>query len=233
MKFVAEAQARKEKGKGAARQIRRMGKIPAVMYGQKESHLLELDPAAVRKILIAQAGSTGLLSLRIVQETQEIQKTAVIQDYQVDPITNSLLHVDLLEVAMNKPVRVKVHVHVTGESPIGVRVDKGVLHHPMRELHIECLPNAIPDQIDIDASELGIGQGIHVRDVQPGEGIKILDEPHAMVVNVSVPISEAKLAAMLTSEAGDATVVQPAAVSGERANTETAPASAKAAETKK
>ena len=65
MKFVAEATARKETGKGVARQIRRAGRIPAVMYGQGESHLLELDPAAVRKILIAQAGSTGLISLRI------------------------------------------------------------------------------------------------------------------------------------------------------------------------
>ena len=175
MKFATEAVARKEKGKGAARQIRRTGKIPGIMYGQGKSQLLELDPTAIRKILITQRGSTGLITLRIMDGTQEAKSTAVIQDYQVDPITDSLLHVDLLEVDMNKPVRAKVQVHVTGSVPVGVKVDKGVLHQPMRELHIECLPTAIPDQIDVDASELGIGQGIHVREVQAGEGIKILD----------------------------------------------------------
>lgn len=234
MKFAAEAAARKETGKGAARQIRRIGKIPGVLYGQGKSQLLELDPAAVRKILITQAGSTGLISLSILEGKQESQKTAVIQDYQVDPITGSLLHVDLLEVAMDKPVRVKVQVHITGSVPVGVKVDKGVLHQPMRELHIECLPNAIPDQIDIDASELGIGQGIHVRDVQSEEGIKILDDPNGMVVNVSVPISEAKLAAMLTGEAGEpAAAAEPEVAGAEKAKAEPAPAEAKAPEAKK
>ena len=114
------------------------------------------------------------------------------------------MHVDLLEVSMDKPVRVKVPVHITGAVPIGVKRDKGVLQQPMRELHIECLPSGIPDQIDVDASALEINQGIHIRDLQAGEGIKILDDPDAMVVNVAVPISEEKLSAMLSSEAAPA-----------------------------
>ncbi len=232
MKFVTEAAARKESGKGVARQIRRNGKIPGVMYGRGKSHMLEMDPAAVRKILLAQAGSTGLISLRILDGTEEIQKTAVIQDYQLDPITSSLLHVDLFEVDMNKPIRVKVQVHITGSVPVGVKVDKGVMHHLMRELHIECLPGAMPDQIDVDASELGLGDGIHVRDVQPGEGIKILDDPHDMVVNVTAQISEAKLAAMLTGEAGEAATAPAVEIGGgEKSKAEAAPA--KAPETKK
>ena len=85
--------------------------------------------------------------------------------------------------------------------PIGVKRDQGVVHQPMRELHIECLPNVIPAQIDVDASALAINQGIHVRDLQAGEGIKVLDDPDGMVVNVAVPISDEKLSAMLTSEA--------------------------------
>ena len=133
MKFTAEATVRKESGKGAARQIRRTGKIPAVMYGQGESRMLTLEPGAVRKILVAQAGSTGLIALRIMDGSGEMQRTAVIQDYQVDPILGSLLHVDLLEVAMDKVVRVKVQVHITGSVPIGVKVEKGVLHQPLRE----------------------------------------------------------------------------------------------------
>ena len=238
MKFAAEAVTRTNSGKGVARQIRRAGKIPAVVYGKGKSRLLELDPGAIRKILIAQAGSTGLISLKVTDGKEETRATAVIQDYQVDPISGSLLHVDLFEVDMSKSVRVKVHVHITGSTPVGVKVDDGVLHQPMRELHIECLPDVIPDQIEVDASELGLGQGIHVREVKAGEGIKILDDPNAMVVNIAAQISEAKLAAMLAGEAGEAAeLAEPAAVAqteeatAEKANPEAAPA--KEAEAKK
>ena len=134
---------------------------------------------------------------------------------------------------MDKVVRVQVQVHVTGSVPVGVKIDKGVLHQSIRELHIECLPNAIPDQIDVDASELGLGQGIHVREVHAGEGIKILDDPNGMVVNVAAPISEAKLAAMLTGEAGEAVVAPPEVVVADTAKAEAAPADTKAPETKK
>jgi large subunit ribosomal protein L25 len=234
MKFSAEATARKDSGKGVARQIRRNGKIPAVVYGQGKSQLLEMDPSAVAKILMAQAGSTGLVSLRIVDGDGETQKTAVIQDHQVDPITGMVLHVDLFEVDMKKTVRVQVQVHITGSVPIGVKVEKGVLHQLMRELHIECLPNAIPDQVDIDASELGIGDGIHVRDVQAGPGVKILDDPDEMVVNVAAQISEEKLAAMLAGEPGEAAAAAPTeAAAGDKAKTEAAPAATKAPEPKK
>ncbi len=212
MKFVAEALVRSEFGKGPARQIRRMGKIPAVLYGQGESHALVMEPKAVQKILVAQGGSTGLISLQVTEGEKQWQRTAVIQDYQVDPLTEGVLHVDLFEVAMDKPVRAKVQMHLVGAAPIGVRRDKGVLHHGLRELHIECLPGDIPDQIDIDASELLINQGLFVRDVQVGSGIKIHEDPNAMVINVSAPMSEAKLAAMLTTDTGEAAAAPAAGV---------------------
>ena len=204
MEFATEATIRTQSGKGAARQIRRNGQIPAVLYGQGTSRLIQLDPKAIQNILVTQAGSTGLISLTIQGDEQAQQRTAVIQDVQRDPLEGSILHVDLLEVSMDKPVRVKVPVHITGAVPIGVKRDKGVMHHSMRELHIECLPSVIPGQIDVDASALEINQGIHIRDLQAGEGIKILDDPDAMVVNVAVPISEEKLSAMLSSEAAPA-----------------------------
>ena len=204
MEFVAEATIRTQSGKGAAREIRRRGQIPAVLYGQGSSHLIQLDPKAIQHILVAQAGSTGLISLSIQGDEHVQQRTAVIQDVQCDPLEGSILHVDLLEVSMDKPVRVKVPVSITGSLPIGVKRDKGVMNQPMREVHVECLPRAIPDQIDVDASALEINQGLHVRDLQVAEGIKVLDDPEGMVVNVTAPISEEKLSAMLTSEAAPA-----------------------------
>jgi large subunit ribosomal protein L25 len=79
--------------------------------------------------------------------------------------------------------------------------DGGLLHHNMRELLVECLPTAIPERVEVDASELVIGQGIHVRELKQIEGVKFLDEADQMVVRVEVPISEAKLEALLTSGA--------------------------------
>ncbi|MDD9819602.1 MAG: 50S ribosomal protein L25 [Nitrospira sp.] len=200
MQFVAEATIRTKSGKGAGRQIRRAGQVPAVMYGQGQSHLIQLDPKAIQKILVTQAGGTGLIALSIDDGGQVQQRTVVIQDVQRDPVSGLMMHVDLLEVAMDKPVRVKVPVHVTGGVPLGVKRDKGVLHQPTRELHIECLPRAIPEHIEVDASALEVNQGIHVRDLNVDEGIRILDDLDGMVVNVTMPISEAKLSAMLTSE---------------------------------
>ncbi|MDD9860450.1 MAG: 50S ribosomal protein L25 [Nitrospira sp.] len=200
MQFVAEATIRTKSGKGAGRQIRRAGQVPAVMYGQGQSHLIQLDPKAIQKILVTQAGGTGLIALSIDDGGQVQQRTVVIQDVQRDPVSGLMMHVDLLEVAMDKPVRVKVPVHVTGGVPLGVKRDKGVLHQPTRELHIECLPRAIPEHIEVDASALEVNQGIHVRDLNVDEGIRVLDDLDGMVVNVTMPISEAKLSAMLTSE---------------------------------
>lgn len=232
MQFVAEAEVRTQSGKGAARQIRRMGQIPGVVYGQGRSSMIQLDPKVIQKILIAQAGSTGLISLN-VQGAGEAQRcNAVIQDVQRDPVEGGLLHVDLLEVSMDKPVRVKVPVHVAGSVPIGVKRDQGVLNQPMRELHVECLPNAIPDEIKVDASELEMNQGIHVRDIQAGEGLKILDDPDGMVVNVTAPISEAKLSAMLTTDAAAPSAeTSEAAPAAEKSETPTA--AAKPSEPKK
>lgn len=211
MQFVAEATVRTKSGKGAGRQIRRAGQVPAVMYGLGQSRLIQLDPRAIQKILVTQAGGTGLIALSIDDGGQVQQRTVVIQDVQRDPVSGLMMHVDLLEVAMDKPVRVKVPVHVTGGVPLGVKRDKGVLHQPTRELHIECLPRAIPEHIEVDASALEVNQGIHVRDLNVDAGIKVLDDLDGMVVNVTMPISEAKLSAMLTSEGTPAAAATAAA----------------------
>jgi len=98
---------------------------------------------------------------------------------------------------------VKVPIHLTGGVPAGVK-EGGVLHHNLRELHVECLPAALPDHIEIDASALKIGEGIHVKELAKREGVRFLDDPDQMVVSVAAPMSEAKLEALLTSAAGPA-----------------------------
>ena len=203
MKFDLAVTVREQAGKGIARQLRRSGKIPAVLYGQGECVLLTVNPDELVKILKAQAGSTVLISLTVDGAKTKVARTALLRDYQVDPITGGVLHADLFEVSMDKPIRVKVPVHIVGGIPIGVK-EGGVLHNNTRELHIECLPAAMPDQIDVDASSLGISQGIHLKDVARREGIRFLDDEDLMIVSVAAPISDAKLEALLTGGAGAA-----------------------------
>ncbi len=200
MKFDLAAELRTNLGKGAARQLRRKGRVPAVLYGQGECVLLTLDPEDLREILRAHAGSTALITVKVAGATSKNTRIALLRDYQLDPVSGDILHADLFEVLMNKAIRVKVPVSVTGGQPAGVK-EGGILQHNTREILVECLPSALPDSIPVDASPLAIGQGIHVRELQPIAGVRFMDDPDQMVVSVAVPMSEAKLEALLTSAA--------------------------------
>ena len=201
MKFDLAATVREQAGKGAARSMRRAGKVPAVLYGQGECILLSVAPTDLIKILKSHAGSSALISLTLEGAKSKPNRTALLRDYQVDPVTGALLHADLFEVSMSKPIRVKVPIQVVGSMPAGVK-EGGVLHHNLRELYVECLPSVLPDHIEVDASPLAIGSGIHVKEIAAPEGVRFLDEPDQMAVSVAAPMSDAKLEALLTSGAG-------------------------------
>ena len=203
MKFDLTVTVREQAGKGAARSMRRAGKIPAVLYGQGECLLLTINPEGLVKILKSHAGSTALISLTVDGAKSKANRTALLRDYQVDPVTGAVLHADLFEISMSKPIRVKVPIKVIGGIPAGVK-EGGVLHHNMRDVHVECLPAALPDHIEVDASALTIGSGIHMKELREREGVRFLDDPDQMVVSVAAPMSDAKLEALLTSAAGAA-----------------------------
>jgi large subunit ribosomal protein L25 len=183
--------------------MRRAGKIPAVLYGQGECLLLTVNPEELVKILKSHAGTTALISLTVNGAQSKQDRTALLRDYQIDPVTGAVLHADLFEISMSKPIRVKVPIKVTGGIPAGVK-EGGVLHHNMRDVHVECLPAALPDHIEVDASALTIGSGIHVKEIGAREGVRFLDDADQMVVSVAAPMSDAKLEALLTSGAGAA-----------------------------
>lgn len=202
MKYELEVEKRDQAGKGVARQLRRQGKIPGVLYGGGKSEFVAMEHKIARNLVLAQAGHAGLLTVRISGSEERI---AVLQDHQIDPITGAILHVDLFEVSMTKPIRVNVPVIIIGEVPVGVK-EGGILHQPMRELHIECLPAQIPDHIEIDASGFGIGDGVHIKEVEVPTGVKILDDEDLMVAHVASKMSEAKLESLLAREAGEGVV---------------------------
>jgi large subunit ribosomal protein L25 len=235
MKFELAATVREQAGKGVARAMRRAGKIPAVLYGQGECMLLSVSPTSLMKILKSHAGSSALIALTIEGAKSNPNRTALLRDYQLDPVSGAVLHADLFEVSMSKPIRVKVPIQVVGGTPVGVK-EGGVLHHNLRELYIECLPSALPDHIEIDASALAIGSGVHVKELTVSEGIRLLDDAEQMVVSVAAPLSDAKLEALLTS--GAAAGAEPEVIAkgkeaaGEGAGAEAAKAGAAAGEGK-
>ena len=201
MKFDLTVTVREQAGKGAARSMRRSGKIPAVLYGQGECLLLTVNPDELVRILKSHAGSTALISLTVNGAKSKSNRTALLRDFQVDPVSGTVLHADLFEISMSKPIRVKVPIKVIGGVPAGVK-EGGVLHHNMREVHVECLPAALPDHVEVDASPLTIGSGIHLKEIGAREGVRFLDDLEQMVVSVAAPMTDAKLEALLTSAAG-------------------------------
>ena len=202
MKKVAlNAELRENTGKGVARSLRRGGNIPAVMYGLGEPTALTINRKELVKIINAGAGGNTLITVNFAGQSGG-ERMAVLRDYQTDPISNELMHADLLEVSMEKAIHVTIPVMMVGETPAGVK-EGGILQHMAREIEVECLPANIPEHIDVDASALGIGSSIHVGDLKLPDGVKARTEAETVIVTLAAPISDAKLDEMLAVEKGE------------------------------
>jgi large subunit ribosomal protein L25 len=179
---------REQSGKGVAGKLRREGKIPAVVYGgHREAVPITVDRKAVSELI--QKSQHGVRSIFLLKMTgTDQQRHAMIKDIQLDPITRRMTHIDFVRVVMDEVVRVTIPVHVTGTA-IGVK-EGGLLDFQVRDLHVECLPGAIPDTIDVDTTSLGIHQYIRVADLKLPEGVKVLDDPDRVVVGVTVARAE-------------------------------------------
>ena len=204
MKRIAlTAQVREKVGKGVARSLRRDAQVPAVLYSHGKSTPLAMVNKDVAKILNSEGGEHALINLTLTGGKGAGEKLALIKDYTVDPISGKLMHLDLMEVAMNEKVKLQVAVHISGTA-IGVK-EGGIFQYGQRNLEIECLPAHIPDFIDVNISHLKVNESLHVRDITAPEGVKILTEGDNTVATIQPPISDAKLEAMLTAVPAAAT----------------------------
>jgi len=198
-KIAISSSYRTGQGKGPARQLRAKGKVPAVIYRKGASSLLALDRKEIHRVLQS-AGSRHLVTLNFPGEGSKSEgesKLAIMKAVQRDPATDDILHVDFLEVAMNETILFRVPLEVSGVS-IGVKAG-GILQQSLRELEVRCLPSAIPERIYVDISSLAIGQSIHLKDINLGEGITRVSDANLVVVSVIPPVSEAKLEASLAT----------------------------------
>jgi large subunit ribosomal protein L25 len=178
-----EAQLREVKGKGAARMVRRNGMVPGILYGlQKDNNLLQIDERKLHSIISAEGFESSLINLEIEDLGSEI---ALIKEIQRDPVNRKILHADFMRISLEKEITVYAPITVIG-TPLGVRVSGGIQEFTHRELEIRCLPTAIPEHIELDVTEMLIGDLIRVSDVNP-EGIEILDAPETMIITISPP----------------------------------------------
>lgn len=189
METVAlKAHARETRGKGAARVLRREGRIPAVLYGRETAATpISVELRALETILREGTGNV-FIDLNIEEEAGAEPHTVMIKDMAVHPTHREILHADFYEVDMKRKIRVDVPV-VTEGIPAGVE-EGGILQVIRRELEVWCLPNKIPQEIVIDVSHLGIGDSIHIEEVPADEGVEYPHDVDFTVVAVASPAME-------------------------------------------
>jgi large subunit ribosomal protein L25 len=178
-----EVSRRETSGKEVSKKIRKEGRVPAVVYGgHREPVAITVDRRSVAELI--QKSEHGVRSIFLLKITgTDQQRHAMIKEIQIDPISRKMIHIDFVRVMMDEVVRVSVPVHLSGIAR-GVK-EGGVLDFQIRELHVECLPNAIPDAIEVDVDDVGVHQYVHVSDLKAPEGVKILEDPERVVVGVT------------------------------------------------
>src|ERR1700739_3125521 len=166
--------------KNAARRVRVPAKVPGVVYGAKEPAIaVELDPKQITRILHSDSGHNTIFDLEIGGGKTK----AMIVDWQYEPIKGKLMHIDLKRIAMDKAIRVKVPVLLEG-TPVGVKMQGGILDQVLREVEIEGLPGDIPRHIDVNVSGLGLNSSIRVADLPRGGKLKFITDENATVTHV-------------------------------------------------
>jgi large subunit ribosomal protein L25 len=192
------AQERPAGNKNAARRVRVSGKVPAVLYGAgKNAISVSVDPRQVSRILHSRTGHNTIFDLNL--EGGENTK-AMIVDWQYEPIRDTLLHVDLKRIALDKKMTVSVTVRLVGTA-IGVKNEGGMLDQVLREVEIECLPADIPSHIDVDVTNLSLHGAIRISDLPKSGSIKYLDSEDATVAHVVSIRAEAEPVAAVAAPA--------------------------------
>ena len=173
-------------GKNASRRLRKEGRVPANLYGtQTENVSLILDKKDIFEILRSEAGENTIFKISYDSKTLDV----MIKEIQTNPANDELLHVDLVLIAMDKEIRVTVPFILIGEA-VGVKAEGGFVDFVTREIEIECLPKAIPENVEVDITGLHLHQSIKVEDISPPEGAKWIDDPETVIAMIHAQAKE-------------------------------------------
>ncbi len=184
---VIEAQSRTPGGKNVNRRLRDSGIIPAVLYGPgKEPIAISVDPEIVQDILHSESGRNSIFTINV---DGSAQNNSMVKDYQLDPVKGELIHVDFIQIALDRQLQLEVNIEIVGE-PKGVKIDGGIMDFVTRSIEVECLPSDIPESIKVDVSALEINDYVRVSNIEVDPKVKILSDPEVVVVTIIPPIKE-------------------------------------------
>jgi large subunit ribosomal protein L25 len=202
MDATLEAVKRDGRGKNEANRLRASGRIPAVVYGSQkkgqapEGVALAVDPKAVMKILHSESGANTLINLKVDGGDARV----MVKEYQIDPVTQQLLHADFYQLAMDRAITVTVPIVIKGE-PRGVKLQGGLLDFVTRDIQVQCLPTDIPEHIDLDVTEMMLNESVRVRDLAQSPKWKAITDGETMLVHVVMPKAEESAQAATEAEA--------------------------------
>jgi len=185
------AELRQDVGKGASRRLRRLSEnVPGIIYGGgKDPQPLTLNVFELTKAMQQESFFSQILNVVVAGESQQ----AIVRDLQRHPATEKVQHIDFMRIRADQPIQVSVPVHfVNEERCIGVRQEGGIISHNLTEIEISCLPGQLPEFIEVDMADLGVGDSIHLSNLSVPAGVTIvqlaLGEDHDMtVVTVNAP----------------------------------------------
>jgi large subunit ribosomal protein L25 len=181
--ITVRAQKRLGRGKNDARRARREGLIPVTVYGGEGETVAALAPLReLAAILRSEAGRNTIFTIDI----EDVGSSEVMfHERQIDPVRGRLIHADFQRLVKGQKIEVTVPLHLVGE-PVGVREEQGVLEQILRELEIRCEPREIPDAVDLDVSNLGVHDVLHVSDIAVSSNVEILNAPETVVATVGI-----------------------------------------------
>jgi large subunit ribosomal protein L25 len=170
---------RDQTGRQACRKLRFAGRIPAVMYGKECNQSYSLDDRELRTLLRKASGTTSLL--RLLGEKGE-DELVLIKEMQTDPIKNSILHIDFVQVARGEDLQTKIPLVLSGEAE-GVKTQGGILEVLANEVEVKCRPSNLPAQIDLEISELELGGNFQIADLPDLDGVAYIADPKTLLVS--------------------------------------------------
>ncbi len=181
---------RHKTGKEIAKKLRAQGMIPAVLYGPGTDPIpLAVKANELQRVLYRYRDEQIIFNLSLEDNGNTAQKMALVKELQYHPVTDEIIHVDFYEISMEREVEVEVPVELVGKAK-GVELG-GHLQLLLQTITVACLPGRIPDKIEIDVTDLGLGDVLHVKDLTPPEGVRYLDNPDEPVVTILEPEEEA------------------------------------------
>jgi large subunit ribosomal protein L25 len=189
---------RTQLGSAESRRLRRQGLVPGVLYGRSEPVAIAVGERELRAALTTPAGSHAVLDVAVDGGSAH---SAILKDFQRDKVRGTIIHVDLQEVRLDKPIQTAVVVTLVGE-PTGVR-EGGILTQITTEVNVEALPLEIPQHLEADVSELGIGDTLRLGQVSVPDGVKLLDDPDETVI-ASVQLAREEVVEEVEGEEGEA-----------------------------